>query len=369
MALTPFRVYDFNDAYREFNMDQARRLGRGGFGKVYLVKNKKTKIWWAAKYQNNSASSMKKMHRLEANYLADLQDDRYTYVPALYKYFEKAHHTLLICEYLRGGEIFEKINDRSFKLTEDKIIIYVKQLVKALHFIHSRHIVHLDMKPQNVMLADPQSDIIKIIDFGLAKRMTKMVDSRGREITGTKVGFAGTVGFMAPEVLKCTEATAATDFFSLGVVIFMLITGGCEPFWERDDNTAVKNTMKAKPFRHFENKKLPVSLDAKNFVEQLLEKKKEKRLYGRSCLNHPWLKIDLGHVGGHEVDKRGIRSYLARQRWKKLYKGVLFTLKVQKMMEGSYSGSGVDRVDSSRTRTRRVYDTMKTVNIPINIID
>eukprot|EP00088_Acartia_fossae_P025880 TRINITY_DN26656_c0_g1_i1.p1 TRINITY_DN26656_c0_g1~~TRINITY_DN26656_c0_g1_i1.p1 ORF type:complete len:398 (-),score=74.28 TRINITY_DN26656_c0_g1_i1:74-1222(-) len=382
MALTKFRAYDFNQAYNEFDMGRAMRLGKGGFGKVYLVKHTNTGVWWAAKYQNNAVKRIKDMHKLEAQLLSELQNSESKHVPDFYKYYEKGHHTLLINEYLKGGELFEKINDKHFKLTEDKIIVYTRQMVEALIFIHQRHIVHMDMKPQNVMLVSKSNkdnrDTIKIIDFGLAKRLTRMRNSQWREIYGAKTGFSGTIGFMAPEVLKCSEAVAATDFFSLGAVVFMLVTGGCEPFWEKDDATGIKNTMKADPWRHFKDKRrLNVSENAINFVSELLQKRHERRLSGTAALAHPWLRTsDLHTLSQREVDKRGIRRYMARQRWKKLYKGVTFALKMQKMAGVSSSGGsmaqgygrGHDRVDSGVIRTR-VYETMQTVHIPIQLVD
>jgi len=369
MELTKFSVHDFNEAYDEFDMSRAKRLGKGGFGKVYLVKHKGNSEWWAAKYQNNSARKVREMHEAEAKFLNALQHDKKKrYIPSLYKYYEKGIHTLLICEYLKGGELFEKINDNTFKLTEDKIIVYTKQMVKALVFIHESRIVHMDIKPQNVMLCDREHDTIKIIDFGLAKQLIRMRDKQGREFYGAKTSFSGTIGFMAPEVLKCTEATEASDFFSMGAVVFMLVTGGHEPFWEKDDQTGIKNTMKADPWRHFKNRRLNVSENARDFVSKLLIKNRDKRLCGKKCLDHDWIRSDLRQASRYEVDKRAIRSYLVRQRWKKLYKGVVFALKIQKAVGGpllSRSNGGYDRVDGySRTR---VYETMKTVHIPIKL--
>ncbi len=143
---------------------------------------------------------------------------------------------------------------------------------------------------------------------------------------------------------------------------------GHEPFWEKDDQTGIKNTMKADPWRHFKNRRLNVSENARDFVSQLLTKHRERRLCGKRCLDHDWIRSDLHQASRYEVDKRGIRSYLVRQRWKKLYKGVVFALKIQKAIGGdllSRSSGGYDRVDgNSRTR---VYETMKTVHIPIKL--
>ena len=145
------------------------------------------------------------------------------YVMQMYGYYEKKDHTLLVTEYLRGGELFKQITERGFNLTEKKVNVYVKQIVKALNYIHSKRIVHLDIKPQNIMLLNRDQDVIKLIDFGLARELSPFMK--------VQANICGTMGFIAPEVLNCRDATPATDFFSLGVVIFMLLSGGHEPFW------------------------------------------------------------------------------------------------------------------------------------------
>ena len=80
-----------------------------------------------------------------------------------------------------------------------------------------------DIKPQNIMLLNRDQDVIKLIDFGLARELSPFMK--------VQANICGTMGFIAPEVLNCRDATPATDFFSLGVVIFMLLSGGHEPFW------------------------------------------------------------------------------------------------------------------------------------------
>ena len=143
-----------------------------------------------------------------------VQHDKGKYVMRMHSYFEKREHTLLVTEYLAGGELFRTIAKRSFCLTEQKVVIYVKQIIKALNFVHSRGILHLDIKPQNIMLKSDDKDTIKLIDFGLAKKL---------ERNGTvRVGFAGTIGFMAPEVLKCTYAAPQTGTRSMYSTVLKL---------------------------------------------------------------------------------------------------------------------------------------------------
>ena len=152
-----------------------------------------------------------------------------------------------------------------YELTEEKCKKIVKEIVKGLAFIHGQQIVHLDIKPQNIMLVNRQEEFkLKLIDFGLAKHLTG-----GR----ARVGFAGTVGFMAPEVANCQYgqnyeelASPATDMFSLGVVAYMLLSGGREPFWEGNEIRTIRNTLRKDPsfnFPEFDN----ISENGKHFIK------------------------------------------------------------------------------------------------------
>ena len=164
----------------------------------------------------------------------------------------------------QGGELFSRVGSKHYDLTEEICKKIVVELVKGLNYIHGEEIVHLDIKPQNIMLVDRNQEVkLKIIDFGLAKRLTE-----GR----VRIGFAGTVGFMAPEVAHCQYgqnyedlASPATDMFSLGVVVYMLVSGGREPFWDVNDIRTIRNTVRRDPsfnFNEFEN----ISENAKNFI-------------------------------------------------------------------------------------------------------
>ena len=144
-------------------------------------------------------------------------------------------------------------------------------MLKALNFIHERQIIHLDLKPQNIMMKNTRDEFkIKLIDFGLAKRL-----ERGR----VRTGFVGTVGFMAPEIASSQYggherdySTTATDLFSLGVIVYMLVSGGLEPFWDGNDTRAIKNTLKREvSFYHTEFN--GVSSAAKDFIKSKFEHK------------------------------------------------------------------------------------------------
>jgi len=332
--LPSLRPKPFKEVYSIFDVSRAKRLGAGGFGKIYLIKHKTNDKKYAAKYQKLTSGKMTQLVHDEATFLKDLSEGKR--IVDIYDYYEKDKHSLLVLEYLEGGELFAKVGASNYDLTEDKCKQFVLEIIKALNYIHERQIIHLDLKPQNIMMKNRRDEFkIKLIDFGLAKRL-----QHGAKV---KTGFVGTVGFMPPEVANCQYggnerdyATTASDLFSLGVVAYMLVSGGLEPFWDGNDVRAIKNTLKKDvSFNHSEFH--GVSVEAKDFIKKLLEKKQDRRLTGKQCLGHSWLRVEKSVVDGpkyqHKMETRKMRRFVARYRWKKAIKAVRMMVKVKNQFE------------------------------------
>jgi len=319
----------FKQVYEEFDVDNARRLGSGGFAKVYLIRHKQTHKKFAAKYQKlpSSNNRMRDLVRQEANFLKELSEGKR--VVDIHDYYEKGEHSLLVLEYLGHGHLFQKVAPNSYNLNEEVCMKFVREIIKALNFVHERGIIHLDLKPQNIMMKGGDMDEyrIKLIDFGLAKYLDK---------TGhAKVSFCGTVGFMAPEIARCQTkgsdyASAASDMFSLGVVSFMLVSGGYEPFWDGSDIRAIRNTLKKEvsfDADAFKN----VSREAKDFIQKLLVKEPRQRMTAAEAQGHRWVRKDFDVHDGpkYKVQTVKMRRYNARYRWKKAIKEVRMMIQVK----------------------------------------
>jgi len=324
----------FSAVYSVFDIAGARSLGGGGFGRVYTLQRKEDGRWFAAKYQKLKDKSVRRYVRREAQILSVLSMS--PFVVNIYGYYEKERHSLLVTEYLQGGELFSRVGSSQYHLTEEKCKKIVLEIVKGLVYIHGQQIVHLDIKPQNIMFVDMKEEFkLKLIDFGLAKYLIE-----GR----VRIGFAGTVGFMAPEVANCQYgqnyeelASPATDMFSLGVVTYMLVSGGREPFWDGNDIKTIRNTLRKDPsfnFPEFAN----ISENAKNFIRGLLEKYQRKRMRGEECLKHPWLEegrhLVLSAKTLHKLETLKMRRFLARYRWKKAIRAVRMMVKVKNNLTG-----------------------------------
>ena len=162
-------IKPFNDVYKIYDVTNARRIGSGGFGKVYLIRERDTNKKYAAKYQKLANSKLKELvsvtfifdnlltHcflliqvRSEAMFLRELSEGKR--IVDMRDYYEKNDHSLMVIEYLEAGDLFSKISSIAYNLTEDKCRSFVIEIAKALEYIHGNSIIHLDLKPANVML-------------------------------------------------------------------------------------------------------------------------------------------------------------------------------------------------------------------------
>jgi len=265
--------------------------------------------------------------RHEAAILSSLKEGER--VVELLDYFEKSEHSLMVLEYLQEGELFKKIGSKEYDLTEEKCKRFVKEIVKGLMFIHAASIIHLDLKPQNIMLAGSDQEFrIKLIDFGTAKRLHNGV---------TNTGLCGTCGFLSPEVAYCQYgrtpkmASRATDYFSLGVVVYMMLSGGREPFRDTTELKTLRNTLRKDPsFRHPEWS--GVTQEGKDFVKRCLAKDPNERPVGEDCLELAWLKA-LQPSGPCLVTTR-MRRFMARYRWRRAIREVRVIVRVKNSFMG-----------------------------------
>ena len=183
------------------------------------------------------------------------------FIVSVEQFYQGINETCIITEYLTGSDLFNTVAHRSFELTEKKCKIICGQILEALNFMHAARIVHLDIKPNNIMFSCKQSLHIKLIDFGLARELGGL----GR----AKCGIVGTVEFMSPEVVADNYAVSASDLWSLGVMLFMMLSGGLSPFWAGNDLKTEARVLGGDyrlDLPHFND----VSDEAKNLISNLI---------------------------------------------------------------------------------------------------
>lgn len=217
---------------------------------------------------------------------------------------ETDHDIVLLLEYAAGGEIFDHcVSDEL--LPESHITRLIRQTLEGVHHLHQSSLVHLDLKPQNILLTglSPLGDI-KIVDFGLARRLGTVGELR--EILGTPE-------YVAPEILNYEPITTATDLWSVGVIAFMLVTGE-SPFAGDDKQETYLNVSQVN-VDYSREAFSRVSELAVDFIRKLLVKTPEDRPSAADCMAHPWL-WQQHHIGPElPVTPRAYRERSSGTKW------------------------------------------------------
>uniref|UniRef100_A0A6B2LAN0 Protein kinase domain-containing protein n=1 Tax=Arcella intermedia TaxID=1963864 RepID=A0A6B2LAN0_9EUKA len=243
----------------------------GSFSKTRLVKYRKTNKLYALKSMNRSTIyEYKQLHHIY-NEKSILSSITHPGIPRLYTTF--SHRTSVHClmEFVPGGELFTHIR-RSGKLEGTTCKFYVAELVVLLEFLHERHIVFRDIKPENLLL-DLRGHI-KLYDFTFAKQLNE-----GRTYT-----ICGTPDYMAPEILNGQPYSLEVDWWSLGVLMFEMMTG-YPPFDTRNEISPPSRDPAGIVFPKYIN---PLALD---LMKRLLVVEPEKRIGAKDVMelkSHPW---------------------------------------------------------------------------------
>uniref|UniRef100_A0A8C6IW82 Myosin light chain kinase, smooth muscle n=1 Tax=Melopsittacus undulatus TaxID=13146 RepID=A0A8C6IW82_MELUD len=284
-----------------YNIEE--RLGSGKFGQVFRLVEKKTGKVWAGKFFKAYSAKEKENIREEISIMNCLHHPK---LVQCVDAFEEKANIVMVLEMVSGGELFERIIDEDFELTERECIKYMKQISEGVQYIHKQGIVHLDLKPENIMCVNKTGTSIKLIDFGLARRL---------ENAGSLKVLFGTPEFVAPEVINYEPIGYETDMWSIGVICYILVSG-LSPFMGDNDNETLANVTSAT--WDFDDEAFDeISDDAKDFISNLLKKDMKSRLNCTQCLQHPWLQKDTKTMEAKKLSKDRMKKYMARRKWQK----------------------------------------------------
>ncbi|XP_063802340.1 protein kinase C delta type-like [Pseudophryne corroboree] len=265
-----------------------RMLGEGGFGKVFLASHTISKQRLAVKVIEKSkvVNSIKKYSMCVEKEVVKITGESALF-PHTYAAFHTPGHVFFVMEYLSGGDLFQLIQSRG-PFDVPTIRFFAAEILCGLQFLHTKGIVHRDIKTENILL--DAAGHVKIADFGLS-----VMNVHGDK---TISGQTGTLNYMAPEVICNFPYNFIVDLFSFGVVLFEMATG-LYPFHAGNDSTKIAlSIMHDAPC-------YPSNLhpEIRDLLERLLCKDPEERL--NRCSNitcHPffksinWEKLEAGRI-------------------------------------------------------------------------
>ncbi|XP_029428996.1 myosin light chain kinase, smooth muscle-like isoform X2 [Rhinatrema bivittatum] len=296
---------DVSDLYTKLE-----KLGVGKFGQVYKLQEKATAKIRAGKFYKTRTSKDRESARMEVELMNRLHHPKLVQCVAAY---QSRTEMVMVLEYIAGGELFERIVDDAFEHTEPTCMQYVRQILEGVQYMHQQSIVHLDLKPENIVCVNRTGTRIKVIDFGLARALD--------HLTPVKV-MQGTAEFIAPEVIGFEAIDFTTDMWSIGVICYILLSGD-SPFQGSDDMETLRNVTAAQ-WDFDEETFSEISDRAKDFISRLLQKNMKSRLTADQALDHPWLQETEADQGSTKtLSKERIKKFLARQKWQKTGKAVL----------------------------------------------
>lgn len=263
-----------------------REIGVGGYGKVYMAKDKIFK---------DREVAIKKMVKCNEDHTQNLvlevrimKELDHPNICRLFETYDHDRFMFFVLEYCEGGDLFDRIMV-SGKLTEEMTSKVMKQVASALMYAHEKGVAHRDLKPENICFCttDPESTNIKVIDWGLGKFF---------QLNSMKSNV-GSSTYAAPEVLDAKVGaegyTSACDLWSLGVVAYISLSGK-PPFWGSFHEQIRK--MRAEKYPMSSELWMKTSEDGKDFIRRLLKKEPQERMQLVQVMEHPWIETHADRV-------------------------------------------------------------------------
>lgn len=270
-----------------------QEVGSGMSGSVWLCKQRKTGKECVIKELPFSKEDFDQMQN-EVNLYMKLDHPN---ISRLLEVIVTGDSVCLVMEYCSGGELFDRLCEaKSYCEAVCKKI--VKQMLNAVHYLHTHGVVHRDLKLENWLFATKDKDApLRLIDFGLSKNWSAATDN--------KMDIAcGTIYYISPEALTGTY-TNACDLWALGCIVYMMMVG-YPPFYDADRDTLKEKIIEGRI--DFSGKSWSkISETGKQFVKALLNVDVNKRLTAREALQHPWLS-EVDTKIPQEIDKSVVSS-------------------------------------------------------------
>ena len=273
-AHTPVTLKDF---------DLCKVIGRGSFGKVYLVRKKSGRdrgTFFALK-------ELKKKAVIERNQVEHTKAERMIMEKISHPFLMKLHYAFqddvklfFVMDFLTGGELFFHLKNEH-KLDEDRTRFYAGEIILGIGHLHKNNIIYRDLKPENILL--DSHGHVRLTDFGLSKG--------GMGLGSTTETFCGTPEYLAPEIVKSIPHTKDVDWWSLGILIYEMMAG-VPPFYSENVHLMYK-LIETAPLRFQDGTSW--SREVRSLITKLLCRESTRRLGAgptddEQIKSHEWFK-------------------------------------------------------------------------------
>ncbi|XP_017537117.1 calcium/calmodulin-dependent protein kinase (CaM kinase) II gamma 1 isoform X12 [Colossoma macropomum] len=292
----------FTDEYQLYE-----ELGKGAFSVVRRCVKKSTGQEYAAKIINTKKLSARDHQKLERE-ARICRLLKHPNIVRLHDSIAEEGFHYLVFDLVTGGELFEDIVAREY-YSEADASHCINQILESVNHIHQHDIVHRDLKPENLLLASKMKGAaVKLADFGLA------IEVQGDQQAW--FGFAGTPGYLSPEVLRKDPYGKPVDIWACGVILYILLVG-YPPFWDEDQHKLYQQ-IKAGAYDFPSPEWDTVTPEAKNLINQMLTINPAKRITAEQALKHPWVcqRSTVASMMHRQETVECLRKFNARRKLK-----------------------------------------------------
>ncbi|XP_056444343.1 striated muscle preferentially expressed protein kinase [Gadus chalcogrammus] len=299
-----------------------KEIGRGAFSYVKRVTQKTKNNGKPAEFAAKFVSSRGKRKAAALGEMALLSELDHQRIAFLHDAFEKKNTLVLVLE-LCHEELVDRLA-RKTTVTESEIRSSVWQILEGLGYLHQKDIAHLDVKPENIVMAAPGSEQIRIVDFGSALKV---------ESPGQHYCRYGTPEYVAPEIVNQTPVSTATDIWPVGVITYLCLTG-VSPFAGENDRATALN-VRGYNVAFEEAMFSGLCKEAKGFVIKLLVADR-LRPTAVECLRHPWFKSS----NNKNINTAMLKQVISRRRWQRSlisYKSKMSMRTIAELLDDSFT--------------------------------
>ncbi|XP_035848288.1 calcium/calmodulin-dependent protein kinase type II delta chain-like isoform X17 [Sander lucioperca] len=292
----------FTDEYQLYE-----ELGKGAFSIVRRCVKKSTGQEYAAKIINTKKLSARDHQKLERE-ARICRLLKHPNIVRLHDSISEEGFHYLVFDLVTGGELFEDIVAREY-YSEADASHCINQILESVSHIHQHDIVHRDLKPENLLLASKMKGAaVKLADFGLA------IEVQGDQQAW--FGFAGTPGYLSPEVLRKDPYGKPVDIWACGVILYILLVG-YPPFWDEDQHKLYQQ-IKAGAYDFPSPEWDTVTPEAKNLINQMLTINPAKRITADQAIMHPWVcqRSTVASMMHRQETVECLRKFNARRKLK-----------------------------------------------------
>ena len=345
--ITSSRVIEVKKANFRLHYTIEEKIGTDSSSTIFRVTDKVTGEVRALKSTSLESSTADSI----LNEVKILQQIDHPNIIKIIDVYLELHCVNIITELCTGGELFDKISHHG-SFTEAKLCTYAKQMVSGLIYLHNQGIVHKQLNPENILLADKsENSELKIIDFGRKKKHKQIIY------------------FKAPEAFS-GDYSKASDIWSLGVILYLMASGK-PPFEEVENPEQYYMNIKTNPLQFNGRSWERLSVEFKELIRSMLNVNPDQRPSAREIYEHEWVVKQSTDVHQKRLSKRGLAhlsKYTKKSKFKRALLGFMMnkTVVQDKIKDFQAIFKGIDKNGDGILSIDELFDGLRQANFIVD---